>query len=204
MTAQKPKGMYIYQSYGSLTPNHKEWADAGRLWAVGGLHDLATIKGLTRDECAKIIGVFSPNQSQATMGTIRDKISNLYGSMTGFYDKDGYYDAAIDEVLAILDALPESGKEPCSGYMENMAEVEGGFSYRCSDCKRTLISINASGQRCNVLIGDEPTPSLAWVDEITSAIYDESIDGDWTLGETLIEVDERIKAHLTKEGLNEN
>jgi hypothetical protein len=53
MTDAEPNGPYIYQPFGSVSnPEHDA---VGRLWGIGGLHPLTTIKGLTRDEAAKVL-----------------------------------------------------------------------------------------------------------------------------------------------------
>lgn len=50
-----PDGPYIYQPFGSVS--HPQHAAAGRLWAIGGLHHLATLQGLTRQEAELILGI---------------------------------------------------------------------------------------------------------------------------------------------------
>ena len=50
-----PDGPYVYQPYGPVShPLHNE---AGRLWAIGGLHSLTKIRGLTREEADAILTV---------------------------------------------------------------------------------------------------------------------------------------------------
>jgi hypothetical protein len=49
----EPQGPYIYQPFGSVS--HATHNDAGRLWAIGGLHHLARIEGLTKDEAKRVL-----------------------------------------------------------------------------------------------------------------------------------------------------
>jgi hypothetical protein len=58
MTDRAPEGPYIYQPFGSFThPKHNE---AGRLWAIGGLHHLATVSGLTKEEAQRVLAALRP------------------------------------------------------------------------------------------------------------------------------------------------
>ena len=53
MSETEPTGPYIYQPYGSVShPDHQK---AGRLWGIGGLPWMAEIKGLTKDEAARVL-----------------------------------------------------------------------------------------------------------------------------------------------------
>lgn len=53
MSDREPTGPYIYQPFGSVShPAHNE---AGRLWAIGGLHHLVRIEGLTKSEAVQVL-----------------------------------------------------------------------------------------------------------------------------------------------------
>ena len=49
MSELEPKHPYVYQPYGWATAD-EDRVDSERLFGVAGVHKLATIKGLTRDE----------------------------------------------------------------------------------------------------------------------------------------------------------
>jgi len=52
MTETAPAGPYTYQPFGVQHPGH--WK-AGRIYAIGGLPELATVRGLTKDEAHKVL-----------------------------------------------------------------------------------------------------------------------------------------------------
>ncbi len=54
---REPDGPYIYQPFGSVT--HPEHNAAGRLWAIAGLHRLATVQGLTKQEAARVLAALT-------------------------------------------------------------------------------------------------------------------------------------------------
>ena len=57
MSDREASGPYVYQPFGSvLHPRHNE---AGRLWAIGGLHHLSRIEGLTKDEAQRILAAIT-------------------------------------------------------------------------------------------------------------------------------------------------
>lgn len=55
MSARAPDHPYIYQPFGMQNEDH--WA-AGRIYAIGGLSPLVTIKGLTREEADTLLPYF--------------------------------------------------------------------------------------------------------------------------------------------------
>lgn len=54
---EEPKGPYVFQPYGAQDKAH--W-DAGRIYGVGGIHPLITIKGLTKEEAFRVIETLCP------------------------------------------------------------------------------------------------------------------------------------------------
>ena len=52
MSEQEPKGPYIYQPFGTVSPNAERGA---RLYGIGGVSVGTTITGLTRDEAERIL-----------------------------------------------------------------------------------------------------------------------------------------------------
>lgn len=54
----EPTEPYVYQPYGSVT--HLDHNEEGRLWGVGGVHMLAIIKGLTKEEANAVRAVLTP------------------------------------------------------------------------------------------------------------------------------------------------
>lgn len=63
MSEQEPRGPYVYQPYGSVTD--PPYAKAGRLWGVGGVNLLATIKGLTKNEAERIVACLTAQPAPA-------------------------------------------------------------------------------------------------------------------------------------------
>ena len=63
MSSQEPDGPYIYQPYGMQDPKHWE---AKRIYAIGGLNWLATVKGLTKEEAQKILAALKGAPTPAT------------------------------------------------------------------------------------------------------------------------------------------
>lgn len=59
MSERAPQGPYVYQPYGMQDKAH--WS-AGRIYAIGGLDHLTTIKGLTKDEAARILALVKGDQ----------------------------------------------------------------------------------------------------------------------------------------------
>lgn len=62
MSEQAPDGPYIYQPFGSVS--HPEHNKAGRLWAIGGLHHLATVKGLTKEEAQRVLAALTKGEEK--------------------------------------------------------------------------------------------------------------------------------------------
>lgn len=52
MSETAPTGPYIYQPYGM---QDQEYWECGRVYAIGGLDNLMTVKGLTRSEAKRIL-----------------------------------------------------------------------------------------------------------------------------------------------------
>lgn len=56
MSDFEPKAPYIYQPYGYQDREH--WA-SNRIYAIGAINPLATIKGLTREEAERVLAALT-------------------------------------------------------------------------------------------------------------------------------------------------
>jgi hypothetical protein len=61
MSQQAPKAPYIYQPYG-IQDGRERW-NAGRIYAIGGLDLLVTIKGLTKAEADRVLAALTAEKA---------------------------------------------------------------------------------------------------------------------------------------------
>lgn len=61
MSAEEPKGPYIYQPFGMQDKHH--WA-SGRIWGIGGVSILTKIDGLTKPEAETVLAALTKGESK--------------------------------------------------------------------------------------------------------------------------------------------
>ena len=60
----EPSRPYVYQPKGPCHPADRLYAEAGRLWGVSGIHPLARIEGLTKQEAEAIVEVLNQREER--------------------------------------------------------------------------------------------------------------------------------------------
>jgi hypothetical protein len=82
MSEGAPDRPYIYQPFGSVSD--RAHAAAGRLWGIGGVSLLTTIKGLTKDEAQRVLDAFAQE---------RDEVRDALVALMLVLDHDEPWDA---------------------------------------------------------------------------------------------------------------